>query len=82
MKSLPQLEQAQPPEDLSQEDWRALLSYYQREDRVKKSETNKTNRGKQILAGTHGRMSYPEYAHKEKVSCFYEIYILVFKNIA
>nr|XP_043616349.1 uncharacterized protein LOC122588300 [Erigeron canadensis] len=67
LDAVPQLEQAVPPESMSQEDWRALLGYYQREDRVKQSARNSTNRGKQVLAGTHGRKSYSQYVHQEKV---------------
>ena len=73
LDAVPQLEQAVPPEGMSQEDWRALLGYYQREDRVKQSARNSKNRGKQVLAGTHGRKSYSQYVHQEKVS--YELYM-------
>ena len=42
--ALPELENAAPPEDLSPADWKELLEYYQRADRVRLSETNKSNR--------------------------------------
>nr|XP_043611528.1 uncharacterized protein LOC122583164 [Erigeron canadensis] len=48
--------QTAPPTGMDPEEWGKLLSFYTRDDRVKRAETNKTNRSKQAV-GTQGRRS-------------------------
>ncbi|KAI9094523.1 hypothetical protein K1719_026643 [Acacia pycnantha] len=51
---------ANPPPNISSEDWELLLAYFQTDVFTKKSKRNKTNREKQVTKHTCGCLSFEE----------------------